>query len=70
MPTIRDSVVITTGLLDKAASWYEEEDVPAAFQNLHPSVLKTAYKLAAGNWHRCVLGKDNRSLVVYYRIMW
>lgn len=71
MAKIRDLTEVTDAMLERAAKWYLENDVPPAFRKLDPRVLRTAKKLADGDWHRCTINdKQPDSITVHNHPVW
>ena len=69
MAKVRDLTSLSASVIADAAVWYVENRVPVAFRSLPPKVLREAYRLADGDWRRCVTDDDGQ-IVVYNRPMW
>lgn len=69
MPKLRDLSSLGPSITVDAARWYSENRVPVAFRHLPPKVIRQAYRLAGGDWRRCVTDDDGQ-IVVYNHPMW
>lgn len=69
MPKFHDLSSLSAAVTADAAQWYTENRVPVAFRHLPPKVVREAYRLADGDWRRCVTDDDGQ-IVVYNQPMW
>jgi hypothetical protein len=63
--TLRDQVTLAS---DNLAKWYQEHQIPQAFQDHHPMVLVAVERISGGDWRRCVTDDDGSITVYNYRV--
>lgn len=69
MARIADLTDVTDEVIERAVEWYAHTDVPPTFRRLNPLAVRTAIKLAGGDWRRCVANEDG-SITVANRPVW